>query len=315
MVLMEDSFDKGTRADKAHHSIRPTAMKNTLIALTSAALAFSTASCGKSDRTQIVNKGSDTMLEVAQSWSEQYRKVNPKTFVSVSGGGSGQGITAMIDGRVDIANCSRQIKPKEEAAAKAKGQTPVQHKVGFDGIAIFVHKDNPIESISLEQLKQIYIEGGTITKWSELGVTMPEGAEDEIVVLSRQSNSGTYEYFRESILGKAGKFRFGTRDLVGSKEVVETLINARTAMGYSGLAYATPQVKMVPVINKDSGAPVTPSIANVVDGSYPISRPLWMYTDGEPQGAVKEYLDWILSDDGQRVLRDSGYPPVRVIDG
>ena len=290
-------------------------MKNTLLVLASTALALTAGSCGKSDTTQIKNKGSDTMLEVAQSWSENYRKVNPKVFVSVTGGGSGQGITAMIDGTVHIANCSRAMKPKETDAAKAKGHTPIQHKVGFDGIAIFVHKDNPIEAISLEQLKQIYIEDGSATKWSDLGVTMPEGVNDKIVVISRQSNSGTYEYFRESILGKKGKFRLGPSALSGSKDVVEAVLNARTAIGYSGLAYATADVKMVPVISKDGAAPVAPSVATVIDETYPISRPLLMYTDGAPQGAVKDYLEWIKSDDGQRILRDSGYPPLREIDG
>lgn len=315
MLIADKSLRRGCRSSSLGSPTQPAAMKNPLIALTSAALLFSTASCGKSDITQLKNKGSNTMLEVAQAWSESYRKVNPKVSVSVLGGGSGQGISSIIDGTADLANCSRAIKPTEEARAKENGHTPVQHTVGLDGIAIYVHKNNPIESISLEQLKQIYIEDGSITKWSELGVTMPAGAEDEIIVLSRKPNSGTYEYFRESILGKKGKFRLGPSELAGSKVVVDAVKKARTAIGYSGLAYATPEVKMVPVISKDGGPAVTPSVATVTDRSYPIWRPLFMYTDGQPEGLLKEYLDWILSDDGQRVLRDSGYPPVRAIDG
>lgn len=284
-------------------------MNKTTLVLFASALAVGAGSCTKSNRTLIKNKGSDTLLEVAQAWAEKYREVNPAVSVAVSGGGSGGGITAMIDGTVDIANCSRAMKPEETKAAKDKGHTPVQHHVGYDGIAIFVHKDNPIESITVEQLKQIYIEDGTIEKWSDLGVTMPQGVDDTIVVISRQSNSGTYKYFQEAILGKDANFRLGTRDLSGSKDVVDAVVNARTSIGYSGLAYATPEVKMVPV--ESGSGPVMPSIDSVMDGSYPISRPLFMYTDGEPEGAVKEYLDWIKGDEGQKILLDNGYPPLR----
>lgn len=286
-------------------------MKKTILTLTAAALALGATSCSKSNRTLIKNMGSDTLLEVAQSWAEHYRDVREDVSIAVTGGGSGRGITAMIDGAVDIANCSRAMKDKELKAAKDKGQNPIQHHVGYDGIAIFVHKDNPMESISIEQLKQIYVDGGTAKKWSDLGVKMPDGVDDTIVVISRQSNSGTYEYFRESVLGKEDNFRLGTRDLSGSKDVVDAVINARTSIGYSGLAYATDEVKMLPVVAKVGGQPVTPSIDTVIERSYPISRPLFMYTNGEPQGAVKEYLDWIKSDVGQRILLDNGYPPLR----
>ena len=285
-------------------------MNKTILALATTALALGATSCGKSDRTLIKNKGSDTMLEVAQSWAEHYRTVKPEVNIAVTGGGSGGGIASMINGTIDIANCSRAMKPAEIEDAKKHGHSPVQHHVGYDGIAIFVHKDNPIESITLEQLKQIYIDGGTAKKWSDLGVKFPADVDDTIVVISRQSNSGTYEYFREGVLGDKANFRLGTRDLSGSKDVVDAVVNARTAIGYSGLAYATPEVKMVPVVTK-SGSAVMPSIDSVIERSYPISRPLFMYTDGEPEGAEKEYLDWIKSDAGQKILLDNGYPPLR----
>jgi len=286
-------------------------MNRTVLCLISCALAVGAISCSKSNRILIKNKGSDTMLEVAQSWAENYRDVKKDVSIAVTGGGSGGGISAMIDGTVDIANCSRAMKPREMADATGKGHTPLQHHVGYDGIAIFVHKDNPIEMISIDQLKQIYIDGGTAEKWSDLGVKMPEGVNDTIVVISRQSNSGTYEYFRESVLGKTANFRLGTRDLSGSKDVVDAVINARTAIGYSGLAYATAEVKMVPVLGASSDEPVMPSVSTVIDRSYPVSRPLFMYTDGEPKGPVKDYLDWIKSDAGQRILLGNGYPPLR----
>lgn len=276
------------------------------------ALAFVTlAACGRQKLIQ--NKGSDTMLEVAQKWAEEYHVVHPEVGIAVTGGGSGGGITGVIDGTVDIANCSRAMKQKELDAAKAKNHAPVQHHVGYDGIAIYVHKDNPIASISLEQLKQIYIENGTITKWSQLGVKLPEGTSDDILVVSRQSNSGTYEYFREAVLGGEAHFRLGTTDMNGSKDVVDHASKVRTAIGYSGLAYATKEVRMVPVVKAEGAAPVMPTIDNVIDRSYPISRPLFMYTVGEPEGDVKAYLDWIKSDAGQKILMQQGYPPLRKI--
>ncbi len=276
------------------------------------ALAIVAASSACSRQKWIQNKGSDTMLEVAQKWAEEYHIVKPTVGIAVSGGGSGGGITGVIDGTVDIANASRAMKDKELEAAKKKGHNPVQHHVGYDGIAIFVHKENPIASITLEQLKQIYVENGTITKWSQLGVTLPQGTSDDILVVSRQSNSGTYEYFREGVLGDKANFRLGTTDMNGSKDVVDHVSKARTAIGYSGLAYATKEVRMVPVI-KGSAAPVLPSIDTVIDRSYPISRPLFMYTVGEPEGDVKDYIDWIKSDAGQKILMHEGYPPLRKV--
>ena len=268
--------------------------------------------CGKSNRQIIQNTGSDTMAEVAQAWSEDYQKVHGSVAVVVGGGGSQVGIKGLIDGTVDLANCSREFKPEEVEAARKKGREPVKHHVGYDGIAIYVHKDNPLASITREQLKEIYSEGGKITKWSDLGVKLPSG-EDDMVLISRQSNSGTYEYFRESMLGKETKFRLGTRDMNGSKDVVDLCSKVTSGIGYSGLSYATNEVRVVPVINAKTGSPVAPSTDTVLDGTYPISRPLFMYTIGEPQGETAKYLEWIKSDDGQRVLLRKGYPPLRKV--
>jgi phosphate transport system substrate-binding protein len=248
----------------------------------------------------------------AQAWAEAYKTVNPGIGVAVTGGGSGNGINGLIDGTVDIANCSRKFKPEEIEAAKKKGHEPVEHHVGYDGIAIYVHKDNPLQSITLEQLKQIFVEKGKITKWSQLGVKPVTGMNDDMVLVSRQNNSGTYEYFREGVLGgKTAEFRLGTHDMNGSKDVVDLVSKTKSAIGYSGLAYATPEVRMLPVAAKEGDRPVSPSIDTVLDHSYPISRPLFMYTIGQPQGDVKKYLDWIVSDAGQRVLQDNKYPPLR----
>lgn len=268
-------------------------------------------SCGGTvdgaSRASIKNKGSDTLVTVAQAWAEEYSKVAGGTVVTVTGGGSGTGINAMINGTVDIANASRKMKESEFQTARAAGIEPVEHIVGFDALAVYVHKDNPIESITIEQLADIYGENGKVTKWSELGVDM--GDNDEIVRVSRQNNSGTYVYFRNTVLGKQGRYKLGSLDLHGSKDVVELVEKTAGAIGYSGLAYANEHVKLVPV-SMNGKAAVTPSVETAVDGTYPIARPLMMYTNGEPAGAIKEYMDWILSSTGQAIIKNKGYAPV-----
>ncbi|QDV04571.1 Phosphate-binding protein PstS 1 precursor [Planctomycetes bacterium Poly30] len=287
-------------------------MKRTLVLTALASLStLGLSACGGSAHggNHIQNKGSDTLVNVAQAWAEEYSKVQPDVSVAVSGGGSGVGISAMINGTVDIANASRAMKQKEIDQAKGNGIDPVEHIVGFDALAVYVHKDNPIESITLEQLADIYGENGTVTRWSQLGVTMPSNTADEIVRISRQNNSGTYSYFRDTVLGTDGSYKLGSNDLHGSKDVVDTVEKTPGAIGYSGLAYANEHVKLVPV-STNGGAPVSPTTQTAVDGSYPIARPLFMYTAGEPTGKVKAYLDWILSPTGQKIIEAKGYAPV-----
>jgi phosphate transport system substrate-binding protein len=260
--------------------------------------------------TVIQNKGSDTMVNVAQVWAEEYRKAAPTVEVEVSGGGSGVGIAALIRGTVDVANSSRDLKPSEaEQATKNTGKPPVGFTVGFDALAVFVHKDNPLSEVTLQQLHDIYAEDGKAARWSELGVTIPGVKDDTIVRVSRQSSSGTYEFFREHALGNKD-FRLGSRDLNGSKEVVELVGSTPTAIGYSGMGYATAAVKMLKVAKAKGEPAVSPAVAAVHDKSYPLARSLHVYTLGEPQGAVKAYVDWILSDAGQKIVEDSGYVPV-----
>ncbi len=264
----------------------------------------------KPAKTIIQNKGSDTMVNVAQVWAEEYGKVAPDIEVEVSGGGSGVGIAALIKGAVDIANASRDLKPSEaEQAEKNTGKKPVGFTVGFDALAVYVHKENPLSEITLEQLTELYAEGGKTTRWSELGVKIGGVSDDTIVRVSRQSSSGTYEFFREHALGNRD-FRMGSRDLNGSKEVVELVGSTPTAIGYSGMGYATAAVKMVKVTSKPGSPAIAPTVAAVHDKTYPLARSLHLYTLGEPQGAVKRYIDWILSDAGQKVVEDSGYVPV-----
>jgi phosphate transport system substrate-binding protein len=277
-----------------------------LVSLTSALVL--TACGGGEQRELIQNKGSDTLVNVAQAWAEAYQLVNPAVVVAVSGGGSGTGIAALINGTVDLANASREIKEEELELAHKGGHDPIQHTVGYDALAVFLHADNPIDTLSIEQLAAVYGDGGEATSWSDLGVEVPGCSDQSIIVVSRQNNSGTYAYFRKKILGK-GDFRLGTRDMHGSKDVVDLVENTPCAIGYSGLAYATDHIKMACISGDDGSECVTPTVETASDESYPIARGLYMYTNGEPQGAVKEYLDWILSDEGQCIIHEKGYAP------
>lgn len=285
-------------------------------AVTGALLVLVAGGCLRGERRyrEVRNLGSDTMLEVAGAWAEAYDKISKDIVISVSGGGSGTGIAAMIVGKIDLANSSRKLKKEELARAHKRGSQPLEHHVGYDGIAIYVHKDNPLQSITLSQLRELFGDGGKLSKWSQLGVELGPG-DDNIVLCSRQNNSGTYEYFRDAVLGgNTGRFKLECRNLNGSKDVVSVCGDVRSAIGYSGLAYANASVRVVPVALQTGGEPIVPGDETIITGRYPIARPLFMYTNGEPQGATKQYLDWIKSDDGQRVLRDHGYPPLRRLD-
>ena len=268
---------------------------------------------GKGGKRQVIqNKGSDTLVNVAQAWAEEYKKVDPNVAIAVTGGGSGTGISAMINGTVDIASSSRAMKDKELEAAKKKGVEPKEHTVGYDALAVFVHKDNPLSEVTIEKLAAIYGEGGDIEKWSQLDLKVPGCDSDEIVRVSRQNNSGTYVYFKNAVLGKGNEYKLGSRDMHGSKDVVDLVAKTPCAIGYSGLAYAVPEVKM-PCVIKEEGKCVAPSVDTAIDRSYPIARPLFMYTNGEPKGAVKQYLDWIMSDVGQCIIQNKGYAPAKPV--
>lgn len=259
----------------------------------------------------IKNKGSDTMVNLAQAWAEMYTGVSSTALVEVSGGGSGTGIAALINGTVDIANCSRQIKPKElELAAQKNGETPQEFIVGYDALAVYVHQDTPIDKITIPQLAEIYGEDGTIAKWSDLGISHSECPSDKIIRISRQSNSGTYFYFREALLGKSSDFGLGSLDLHGSKDVVEVIGRTPCAIGYSGMGYATPHVKMLEIATAPGEPYYAPNLKNVLDKTYPIARPLYMYSLGKPTGEVKAYLDWILSAEGQKIVEKLGFVPL-----
>jgi len=256
----------------------------------------------------IENKGSDTLVNLALAWAEAYMPVHPEARISVTGGGSGTGIAAMINGTVDIANASRAMKPEEISAAEANGIEPVQFVVAGDAIAVVVHPSNPLESLSLQQISDIYTR--KITNWSELG-----GEDRPIVALSRESNSGTYVYFLENVVrlgDKKSDLLFSPDTLLmPSSEGISTEVRQNpNAIGYDGLGYVTPDQKVLAVARDASGPFVLPSIETVNDGTYPISRPLYMYTAGQPAGAVKAYLDWVLNE-GQEQVAELGFVPLQ----
>ncbi len=272
---------------------------------------LSSCSKGGADRTLLQNKGSDTMVNIAQAWAETYRSIKPEVGVAVSGGGSGTGIAALINGTVDVANSSRDIHADEREQVKSHtGKEAVEHKVARDGIVVFVHPSNPAKTLTMENIACIYGEKGTCETWTSIGVEVPGCADQKIIRVSRQSNSGTYEYFREVVLGKTGDFKLGSRDMQGSKDVVDLVSKTPCAIGYSGLGYASHEVHSI-CLAKDSSTPcVTPTVETARSGEYPLSRTLFMYTLGEPEGETKAYIEWILSPAGQKIVADNGFVPI-----
>jgi phosphate transport system substrate-binding protein len=259
--------------------------------------------------TVIENKGSDTMVNLALAWAETYDQIYPNVQVAVTGGGSGTGIAALINGTVDMANASRQIKPEERAQAEANGIDPVEYVVAGDAIAIVVHPGNPVDGLTTLQLSDIY--SGKITNWRELG-----GEDRPIVLLSRESNSGTHVFFLEHVVrqGRADDQTLFAPDtlLMPSSEGISAEVRQNpNAIGYDGLGYVTPDQKVVAVARADAAPYVLPTVETVKDGSYPIARGLYIYTAGEPQGAIRAYLDWIMGPEGQAVVREQGFVPLQ----
>jgi phosphate transport system substrate-binding protein len=281
----------------------------TLLAIGLAALGV--CGCGPAEEAAISLRvdGSDTMVNLAQAWAEIYHRKHPEVIVQVLGSGSGVGIASLTDGNCDMANSSRRMTDKELKRIHDKHHLDArEHIVGYDAMAIYVHPANPIESISIEELKEIYGRDGTITRWTQLAVSNPHA--DKIIRVSRQNSSGTYAYFRSSVLGKGNDYKLGSIDANGSKDVVALISRTPTAIGYSGMGYQTPDVKVLKVSKKKGQPGVAPTAENARNGSYPVTRPLFIYTLGDATGPVKQYLDWIGSPEGQTIVEELGYVPV-----
>ena len=255
----------------------------------------------------IENKGSDTLVNLALAWAEDYTGEHPEVRISVTGGGTGTGIAALINGTVDIANASREMKKEEIADAQKNGVDPVQHVVARDAIAVVVNPTNPVSQLTIQQISDIYT--GKITNWSQVG-----GEDRPIVLLSRESNSGTYVYFLENVvrMGVKSDLLFSPNTLLmpSSQGISEEVRQNPNAIGYDGLGYVTSEQKTIAVAQKAAGPYVLPSVETVNDHSYPVSRPLYMYTDGMPEGALKAYLEWIVTQGQQQVL-ELGFVPLK----
>jgi len=277
---------------------------------------FILTSCGSSNNSSasnspakyIENKGSDTIVNLALAWAEKYQGDHPDVRISVTGGGSGTGIAALLNGTVDIANASRKIKDEEIAEAKSNGIDPVEHIIARDAIAVIVNPENPVSKLTLQQISDIY--SGKYTNWQEVG-----GEDRPIVRLSRETNSGTHVYFLETVLRLGSKedktlFSMDTLLLPSSEGIISEVRDNPNAIGYDGLGYVPKDLKMIAIAKEEGGDYVLPSIETVNDKTYAIARDLYMYTNGEPTGIVKEYLDWILSDEAQKIVAELGFVPV-----
>lgn len=258
--------------------------------------------------TYIQNKGSDTIVNLALAWAEQYQQEHKDVRISVTGGGTGTGITALISGTVDIANASRAMKKEEMEEARKAGIEPAEHVIARDAIAVIVNPENPIGELTLQQISAIY--KGEINYWSELG-----GEDRPIVRLSRETNSGTHVYFLESVVRLGDKkdkslFAMDTLLLPSSEGIIAEVRDNPNAIGYDGLGYVIPEVKVLAVAKKPGEAYVLPSIETVNSGAYPISRELFMYTQVNASPAVQQYLDWVTSSEAQAIVSRLGFVPV-----
>lgn len=252
---------------------------------------------------QITIKGSDTMVLLAQRWAETYMKAHPDVTLQVTGGGSGTGISALINGTTDICNSSRPMKNEEKAKLKEKyGSSGVEIKCAIDGLSIYVHQSNAVNELTLDQIRDIY--SGKITNWKEVG-----GKDKKIITYGRENNSGTYVYFKEEVLNNVD-FAPRTSSLPGTAAVVNAVSKDENGIGYGGLAYGK-GIKELSVKNDASSKACAPSLESIKSGKYPLGRYLYMYLRSRPTGELKAYIDWILGNGGQKLVGDVGYVPIR----
>jgi len=261
---------------------------------------------GAAQQQALTVKGSDTMVHLASTWAENFMKAHPEVDVAVTGGGSGTGIAALLNGTTDICAASRSIEEKELKQAAEKNIKPKEFVVARDGIAIVVNPANPLNEVTMDQLKKMYT--GTYTHWNEVG-----GPDEPIVLLSRENSSGTYVFFQEHVLAKKD-YAQSARLMPATSAIIQETTTGKGAIGYVGLGYAAEAKDKIKVlkVKKDADSPaVEPTIETVVSGAYPVSRPLHLYTNGEPAGAVKAFIDFAMSPEGQKVVGEMGYVPVK----
>ena len=281
--------------------------KKGLIALT--VLTFAASAFAASNSNSIQIKGSDTMVNLGQAWAEKYMEKNPGDFIAVTGGGSGTGLSSLISGTCDIAMSSRNIKNKEIAIAEKRGVRPNEIKVALDGLAVVVNPSNPVGKLTIDQLAGIFT--GRIKNWRSLG-----GADEKIVILSREVNSGTHVYFKEHVLRKndpESKEEFSPEALMlsSSQAIADEVAGNRAAIGYYGMGYISRKQRAVAIAKDDKSEYVEPKIDNVLSGGYPISRPLFFEVNGNPEGLVKRFIDFVFSREGQDIVLATDFVPIK----
>ncbi len=279
------------------------------VVLTACGRSASSQSTSSGTQKTIEDAGSDTIVNLALAWAEAYQKVNPAVRISVSGGGSGTGLAALINKTTDIANASRKITDGETQDARKNGVEPHEIQIARDAIGVIVNPENPVQQLTIQQISDIY--SGKITNWKEVG-----GEDRPIVLLSRESNSGTHVYFLQQVIRQGSStdktlFSPDTLLLPSSEGIMAEVRQNPNAIGYDGLGYITPDVKTLAISPKAGSEYVKPSVETVNSGKYPIARPLFMYTPGAPQGEVKTYLEWILGPEGQKIVGDLGFVPLK----
>jgi phosphate transport system substrate-binding protein len=272
------------------------------------AITFATSAFAAKDKNAIQIKGSDTMVNLGQAWAEKYMEKNTGDFIAVTGGGSGTGFSSLISGTCDVAMASRSIKDKEIMLAKAKGINPNEIKVALDGLAVVVNPGNPISKLTLSQLADIFT--GRVINWKEIG-----GKDEKIVILSREVNSGTHVYFKEHVLRKNdpnSKEEFAPTALMlsSSQAIADEVAGNPAAIGYYGMGYISKKQKPLSLAKDEKSEYETPTIENVINGKYPISRPLFLYTNGIPGGLVKKFVDFTLSKEGQDIVLATDFVPI-----
>jgi len=272
-------------------------MKKILIAVLAALVVSAIAMAG----TNITIKGSDTMVRLGQRWAEEYMKTHPEAVIQVSGGGSGTGIAALLNGTTDVCEASRDMKEKEYKAALDGGIKVHRIPVALDGIAIFLNESNPVKELNFAQLKGIYT--GAITNWKEVG-----GTDARIILYGRENNSGTYSFFKEHVLTEEDYSDY-TQTLPGTAAVVNAISKDVNGIGYGGIAWAK-GVKYAAVKRDDTSPAVAPSVETVVNGTYPISRELYWFFNGIPSGEIKKFVNWALSAEGQKLAEEIDYVPL-----
>jgi phosphate transport system substrate-binding protein len=264
--------------------------------------ATTSAASASADSKNVTLKGSDTMVILGQRWAENYMKLNPGITVQVTGGGSGTGIAALINGGTNICEASRPMKATEKALVKTRhGKDVAEIPVALDGVAVYVPQSSKIQSLTQPQLKSIYT--GTITNWRDVG-----GSDQRIVAYSRENNSGTYVFFKEHVLNNQD-FARDVQTLPGTAAIVNAVSKDPASLGYGGIAYAS-GIRPIAVKRDESSEGITPSLETVQSGRYPLSRQLFFYTIGEPAGETKAFIDWVLSPEGQKICEAVGYYPL-----